>query len=174
MGIRLSKNNKIVVLIVAVLGLILVLSRLVMKIAFSRKGYEILRDCDAKGCGYFGAPRGARKHRGVDLLIEPHNVIFAPFRLKVLKFGQVYSETTKFRYIEFRGFGLFSVFKMRVMYISNNEGLATGDIIAKDGYIGTVQDIAGYHGGGMQNHIHYEVRLLGQIINPTKFVKFQK
>jgi len=176
----MTKTKKIVLLsVLTVVGLIIYLfKKLYMKMFFTyRPNGEIMRDCDPQGCGYYGAPRGNRKHEGVDIVSLPNEIVFAPFKCKITKFGTVYSSTSNFKYIEFKGFGLLSVFKIRVFYaIPFSDELLNvmvGSVLSKGSPMGTTQNISAYHGGGMINHLHIAVRLFRKTINPTKFIKFE-
>lgn len=142
-----------------------------MKVTFKKDSASIERGCDAMGCGEFGASRGDRKHNGLDLLFEAWESVYAPFKLKIKRFGKVYASTTQFDLVEFTGFGVFSIFTYKVMYIDTVKTWNVNDIIDKGQLLGNAQDIADYHGGGMKNHIHVEVRVLGKLLNPKTFIK---
>lgn len=147
-----------------------------MKLSFNQS-VEILRTNDITGGGSFGDPRGSRTHKGVDLLYPVGAQILAPFKLRVTKIGLMYNPVVgkqDMKYTEFTGFGLLSVFKVRVGYIDSVPPIyiQKGDVIAKGDIIGIVQNISGYHGAPMKNHIHVEVYLLGKLIDPTSFIKF--
>lgn len=64
----------------------------------SEMGY---RQCDSHGCGHYGAPRGSRKHKGIDLCnpggdsLPDGTVIEAGFSGVVVKIGRAYSDENK-------------------------------------------------------------------------------
>lgn len=146
-----------------------------MKISFNYKGIDTLRGCDLMGCGNYGAKRGNRTHKGVDLVALAGELIFAPFDLEVTKIGQVYAETDLFKYIEFKGTGLLMFHRFRIMYLDpyipqQTHMVKVGEKMIKGAPLGNVQNIANYHGGGMKNHIHVECKIMGVQANPEPFI----
>ncbi|XP_075297738.1 leukocyte cell-derived chemotaxin-2-like [Opisthocomus hoazin] len=49
-----------------------------------------IRGCDRYGCGHFGAGRGSRKHKGVDVVCQDGSVVYAPFTGKIDKQARPY------------------------------------------------------------------------------------
>ena len=49
-----------------------------------------LRGNDPTGHGYYGAMRGNRKHKGLDLVAKPSTPVFSPIDGVITKFGYVY------------------------------------------------------------------------------------
>ncbi|XP_036607995.1 leukocyte cell-derived chemotaxin-2-like [Trichosurus vulpecula] len=49
-----------------------------------------IRDCDSYGCGKFGAPRGERKHTGVDVKCADGSVVYAPFNGMIVREAKPY------------------------------------------------------------------------------------
>lgn len=167
-----KRIKNILILIYGMFGFLVLILLYKMKIAFTGSK-DIARGCDAMGCGHFGAPRGTRKHNGFDIAINPWETIKAPFKMKILRFGKVYPSITTdlFDLVEFTGFGIFSLFKFKLMYTDSVKYRNVGEILEKGEVLGNAQDIASFHGGGMINHIHLEVRLKGVLINPKLFLK---
>ena len=122
----------------------------------------ILRGDDPTGHGYYGAKRGKRKHKGVDILAQPGEVIYAPIDGEVTKHGQVYNSsiTDKFKYIEITG----PIYKTRILYCGPD--IEVGMRVHRCQPIGIVQDIASFWGGNMKPHIHLEVYKHGLITDP--------
>lgn len=120
-----------------------------------------LRGCDPMGCGHYGASRGSRKHKGVDYACLPETRIFSPCNGTVTKLGWPYAGQT-FRYVQITD----SVGNNhRVFYIKPIVDL--GAEVYRSTVIGEAQDIAGHHGGGMKNHVHYEIKThTGNFIDP--------
>lgn len=116
------------------------------------------------GCGHYGAPRGDRLHRGVDKVADVDEYIHTPIKGKVSKLGYCYSDDLSFRYVQITDANHFN---HRFMYVyplvEVNDMLDVGDII------GNCQDIAGKWGGGMKNHIHYEIKKGGEYYDPEEF-----
>ncbi|NXS93702.1 LECT2 protein, partial [Jacana jacana] len=49
-----------------------------------------IRDCDSYGCGRYNAPRGGRRHKGVDVLCEDGAVVYAPFTGNIVSRARPY------------------------------------------------------------------------------------
>ncbi len=122
----------------------------------------ILRGDDPSGHGYYGAKRGTRKHKGIDIIAKPGATLYAPIDGVVTKHGQVYATTItdKFKYIEITG----PVYKSRILYCGPQ--IAIGMRIFRCDEVGVVQDVAGFWGGTMQNHAHLEIYKHGLITDP--------
>ncbi len=121
------------------------------------------RDYDARGAGWYGASRGTRKHKGLDLLAAPGDKVFTPINGFITRIGRTYSHTAEFKYIEISN----DIYRIRLMYgkpgfddVKLNKRVVAGE------EIGIVQDIAGYWGGGMLNHLHVEVYKHGLLTDP--------
>lgn len=125
------------------------------------------RGCDNQGCGHFGAPRqnGTRKHNGHDFVIQPFSSFTFPFDVEILRKGLV--QTGKpFTLLELTPSKLFrNIIKFKVMYC-DLDIYSVGDTVKAGSPIGMSQDVAGYYGGGMQNHLHVEVRIGDLLIDP--------
>jgi len=119
---------------------------------------------DPAGSGYFGAPRGGRKHDGIDYACTPGGLVLSPVAGAVTKLGICYSDDHSYRYVEVTDAqGL----RHRVMYVYP---------LAEDGArveihdpIGRAQDVSlRYPGKGMLPHVHYEVLDdKGGAVNPS-------
>ncbi|WP_394749525.1 peptidoglycan DD-metalloendopeptidase family protein [Spongiimicrobium salis] len=123
----------------------------------------ILRGNDPTGHGYYGAKRGNRKHKGLDLCAEPGNIVLSPINGIVTKIGTVYKHTSKFKYIQVTG----DVYKVRLMYAKlKTPGIKLNSRVFEGMEIGIVQDIAGFWGSKMKNHLHMEVYKHGLLTDP--------
>lgn len=121
----------------------------------------IFRGADPTGYGWYGAKRGSRKHKGVDLLTDPGDNIFCPINGVITKLGYPYANTQKLRYIEITG----DMYRIWLMYvkpinISVNDRVFIADII------GEAQDVSGHWGGKMKNHLHMQVWKFGLLTDP--------
>lgn len=128
------------------------------------------RGTDDWGSGDFEAPRGSRKHKGIDLCCYPDTVVMCPFEGEVTKLGYPYADATQFRYVEItdaagnrhRQFYVFPTVKL-------------GNYVSKNYPIGVSQDVAGYYltkdnSKVMKNHVHYEILDKdGSPINPKGY-----
>lgn len=125
-----------------------------------------MRGCDSQGCGYFGAPRGRRKHNGIDLLCDPETMIQSPIEGIVTKIGYPYGDSKKrhIRYIQVsRG-----NYNFRVFYI--NPAVRVGQRIRHDTIIGHSQSLAEFY-PGISEHVHLEIKnSKGQFIDPTPVI----
>lgn len=124
-----------------------------------------LRGNDPTGHGYYGAKRGTRKHKGLDLVAEPLTDVFAPIDGVITKLGYPYSGNLNFRYIEITN----DVYRVRIMYCQP-KNITLNRRIFKGDKIGEVQDIAGYWNPKMKNHIHFEVYKHGLLTDPEPLI----
>lgn len=112
----------------------------------------ILRGDDPTGHGNYGAKRGTRKHKGLDLVTKPDEDVFAPISGQITKLGYPYSGNLEFRYVEITN----DVYRVRIMYCKPIN-LYKNQRVFEGQKIGEAQDIAGYWNPRMKNHIHLEV-----------------
>ncbi len=120
----------------------------------------VLRGNDRTGYGHYGAKRGSRLHKGLDIRSNVGELIFNPIDGIVSKVGRVYSRTAKFKYVEITN----DIYRVRVMYVSPS--VKVGDRIYGKKIIGKAQDISKYHGGEMINHVHLEIYKHGLLTDP--------
>jgi len=126
----------------------------------------VLRGNDPTGHGYYGAKRGTRKHKGLDILTKPGEKLSVPFSGVITKIGQVYKETTKFKYVEITN----DVYRTRLMYSKPISSISINKRVFKGEIYGIAQDIAGYWGGGMKNHVHMELWKHGLLTDPEPLI----
>jgi len=120
------------------------------------------RGADPTGHGWYGAPRsGGRKHKGLDLIARPGETIFSPIDGVLVRTGQVYGFTKKFRLVVIKN----KTYEVKLMYMVPF-GYKTGQAVTKGAPIGVAQAIERYWGKGMINHIHLEVRKYGLLTDP--------
>ena len=122
----------------------------------------VLRGNDPTGHGYYGAQRGTKKHKGVDLVASEGEVVTSPIQGMVTKLGYPYSFALQFRYIEISN----DIYRVRLMYVNPLKNLKLGDRLFEGDLIGRVQHIAGYWNLKMKNHIHVEVYKYGLLTDP--------
>ncbi len=109
-----------------------------------------LRGNDPTGHGYYGAKRGNRKHKGVDVVSVKGEKVFSMTHGVVTKIGYPYSVNLNFRYIEVAN----DEYRIRYMYVEPTIELK--DRIFEGDKIGLAQDISSYWNPNMINHIHIE------------------
>lgn len=134
---------------------------------------------DSWGKGHFGARRGLRMHKGVDLVIDSSLSIKSPIDGVITKFGIVYKDPKKsqFRYVEITHF---SGYRVRLHYVGQLTKRVYS-LVKKDESIGIVQDVAGFYNERnperepMINHVHFEgFDLKNKRINPMVFLALGK
>lgn len=116
-----------------------------------------IRGCDPHGCGHYGASRGGRTHKGIDLVCVGGTIIRSPVDGVVTRRkGVVYSDPAKadWHYVE-----ITDKDKMhnRFFYVKGL-GIELGLKIKKGDVIGVAQGIEVLY-EGITPHIHYEVRM---------------
>ena len=126
-----------------------------------------LRGCDAFGCGHFGAPRGARSHKGVDFKVKENDSIKAPFDCKIIRYGFAYSGDQDQQLVEIEGLNQFTGYKAKIMYIKPTHPVGT--IIQNGTTICKAGNISNKYGSSMINHVHFELYENGLLINPEPY-----
>lgn len=135
-----------------------------MKIAKPLKEIH-LRGNDPTGHGYYGAKRGTRKHKGLDLVSKPKDVVSSLIDGVVTKIGYPYAGNLTFRYVDVSN----DVYRVRVMYIFP-KNISVGDRVFAGQQIGETQDISSFWNPRMINHIHIEVYKNGLLTDPEPLI----
>jgi murein DD-endopeptidase MepM/ murein hydrolase activator NlpD len=120
---------------------------------------------DAMGLGHFGAPRGDRTHKGLDIIAAPGATVRAPLAGVVKRIGYVYPGNFDFQFVEIQGANGDLV---RLMYVTPSPGIVRQAVNRGD-IVGTAQPIAAHHGGGMINHVHLDLKREGKFLDPLQF-----
>jgi len=122
------------------------------------------RKCDPKGCGHFGASRGSRKHKGVDMACHPGTEVGSPVRGQVTKIGWPYSGHPEIRYVQV----VAGQHQFRMFYVDPT--VAVGDYIEMNDVIGTSQALGSLY-PGITEHVHFEIKdMAGQYVDPTPVI----
>lgn len=121
---------------------------------------------DPAGHGAYNADRGARDHKGIDLIAAPGAKITLPVSGRVVKIGRAYATDSRYNSYHIR---LANDLVLKLLYVKPlykvNENINAGAVI------GEAQNIAAkYPGRGMLNHIHVEILRNGTAIDPTPFL----
>ena len=128
----------------------------------------IERGRDPRGHGDYGMPRGAKKHNGWDIVGIPGTIIKSPISGVISKHGIMYDFAPQFRYVEITN----ETYRFRLGYSEILNDLKVGQHIFKADCISVLQNIAGYWGGGMKNHLHIECYKNGKLTDPEPlFIK---
>lgn len=129
----------------------------------------ISRGADPTGYGWFGASRsnGTRKHKGWDVIVTPGQKIKSPIDGKVVRLGQAYTSTKRFKLIVIRN----SIYEFKLMYLEPVP-FEKGFVLKAGEYIGRAQSISSYWGKKMTDHLHIEVKKHGLLTDPEPlFIK---
>jgi len=125
---------------------------------------ELVIRSDPAGDGHFGASRGDRTHNGIDYACVPGTIILSQCYGTVSKLGYPYADDLSYRYIEITAP---DHKKHRLFYCKPSNELSISDYVVLGEPIGWSQDVAArYPGQGMINHVHYEIKVGDEYIDP--------
>ncbi|MCB9033509.1 MAG: M23 family metallopeptidase [Chitinophagales bacterium] len=126
-----------------------------------------LRECDAFGCGHFGASRsgGTRTHKGIDFVATENQSIYAPFECKIIRYGQPYADDSKYKLVEIESTD--GVYKAKIMYIKAL--YSVGKVVKRGELLVNADNISKKYGASMTNHVHFELYKNGILVNPTNY-----
>ncbi len=129
-----------------------------------------VRKQDSQGAGHYGAPRGSRKHNGVDFVCVAEAYVKSFTDGVVTKLGYPYNPNNAkkghLRYVEVTTDG----HKYRYFYISPL--VSVGDEVQVGQPLGVSQDLTSIY-KGMTQHFHFEIKdPNGKFIDP--FTPFQE
>lgn len=119
-----------------------------------------LRQCDNQGCGHYGASRGSRKHKGIDLACNPGTAICSPVNGTVTKIGWPYADKPDIRYVQVAA----GDYDYRVFYVEPI--VEVGDEVTTEDVIGGSQRLESMDRGGAQ-HVHFEIMRGSEYVDPT-------
>jgi len=124
------------------------------------------RGTDTHGSGKWMAPRGSRKHKGVDFACYPDTEIYSGSAGQVTKLGYPYADKLQYRYVEVttpQGI------KYRYFYVKPS--VEVGNKVDKGTLLGLAQDLTDTY-PGITNHVHFEVMdLEGKKVNPWAYLE---
>ncbi len=124
-----------------------------------------LRGEDAWGAGAFGAPRGERLHRGVDIEVRPGRPVFAPFPGRVVRRADPYGDDDRFAGLLLAGDGAWAGVEAKLFYLRGEPGRT----VKAGEAIGRAQDIGARY-PGITPHIHLEICRDGRVVDPTPWL----
>jgi hypothetical protein len=123
------------------------------------------RGWDAYGAGHFGAPRGTRKHRGIDFLCNPDDVIACPIDGIFTKKGRCYKEDPRYVYAEIEAE---DKSRHRVFYCDAGDFISPKEAVFPWMPLGKAQDLTIKY-KGIPTHVHYEIIVKGAHVNPDEY-----
>lgn len=122
---------------------------------------------DSCGSGAYGANRGSRTHKGIDLVCSEHQPIYAPFSGIITRHFKTYSSDNFYKGIEISdGDGT----KIKIMYCYPDFSLI-GEYVSKGQQIATCQAISNKYNCNMTNHLHIELWKNNVNINPSTYLR---
>ena len=128
-----------------------------------------IRGTDAQGSGYFGAPRGDHLHRGIDFACMKGSVVHSICDGRVTKIGYPYSPDDKIkghlRYVQVTDA---DGYDHRYFYVAPMVNV--GDEVIEGSGLGATQGLTDIY-NGITDHFHYEVKLDGKIVEPSRFIE---
>jgi len=113
-----------------------------------------MRYTDKFGSGHYGAPRGNKTHRGIDIHAPVNSMILSPVMGEITKQGFPYGDDLSFRYVEIT---TSDSLRFRFFYVKLLSSLTIGDKIQIDDVIGYTQDLNNRY-EGITPHFHFEVK----------------
>jgi len=110
-----------------------------------------VRQSDQHGAGYFGAPRGDRKHNGIDYACAPGSLVLACEGGNITKLGYPYGDDLSYRYVE-----ITDDQGCRARYFYVEPMVAEGERVSAGAVIGLSQSLDRRY-RGITEHVHFEV-----------------
>ncbi|XP_030360839.1 leukocyte cell-derived chemotaxin-2 [Strigops habroptila] len=108
-----------------------------------------IRGCDSHGCGGYNYPRGARKHKGVDVVCEDGSVVYAPFTGNIDKRARPYGNNNAIdNGVQLSGSG----FCIKMFYI---KPIKVSGLIRKGEKIGVLLPMQKVY-RGIISHVHIQ------------------
>ena len=106
---------------------------------------------DSMGCGLYGAPRGDRKHNGLDYCCDPGQTVVSPIDGKIIRVALPYAGA-KYTGLMIEGHQI----TITMFYISPLPYIVGKDVKAGD-VVAIAQDISEKYGHGMLPHVHLRI-----------------
>jgi len=120
---------------------------------------------DSAGSGKFGAPRGSRKHSGIDLEVEPGQPIMAPMKCLIKRKAIPYADTPYYSGVLL----IDGPVQIKLFYFDPDLS-KIGSMVEQGEVIGVAQDISERYGPQMIPHLHMEMRVYGVLVDPEQFL----
>lgn len=127
-----------------------------------------LRQPDGWGDGAFDAPRGDRRHQGIDIVARVGDPVTSPIQGKVERKSFPYANDLRFTGVLLRGDGAHQGLVVKLFYVMPKARLI-GHSVRPGDVVGHVQDLTAKY-PGITNHVHVEVRRNGVVIDPRSLM----
>lgn len=127
------------------------------------------RIADKYGSGQYGASRNAsrRKHNGLDIIVTAGEEIKSPITGSIVRQAFPYKNDMNYEGIVVEGDGEWSGYEIKIFYV---KGLFGGKVVNEQ-VIGHAQDLTVKY-PKITNHVHIEVRVDGNLIDPFELWQY--
>ena len=122
---------------------------------------------DDWGQGHFGAPRGSRTHAGIDLVVVPGQLVYAPISGRIKRYATPYAGE-EYSGLVIQGDAPFEGIEIKIFYMSPS--IAPGAPVVPGTVIGQAQAISERYGITMKDHVHVEMRVRGKLVDPAPLI----
>lgn len=151
--------------ILAAAGLLLLIpANITFPRAFFKGKKNVLRKCDAGGCGYFGALRKDHIHKGVDIVCTPGTTVISPVNGIITRSFLAYANDDDYTGVEIATVDN----KIKIMYMLPYFHLIGTTVKAGDA-IGVAQDISKKYYSAVTPHLHVELWEDGEPVNGASY-----
>ncbi len=123
-----------------------------------------IRNPDKWGSGSFGAPRGSRKHNGIDITAINRQDVLSPVSGKVIRKSFPYAKDLSYTGVLIEGTDGHAGILVKIFYMTPLVSVIGSNVSAGE-KIGAAQELTRKY-PGITNHIHLEVRKNNLIVNP--------
>ena len=126
---------------------------------------DIIRGEDRWGSGAYGAPRGDRLHRGVDIVVAEGAAVFAPFNATIIREATPYEDDDRYTGVLLAGIDAWADYEIKLFYLRAPH---EGTVVAGEP-LGIAQDLSARY-PDITNHVHLELWHHGEVIDPTSYL----
>lgn len=127
-----------------------------------------VRQPDRWGRGEFDAPRGDRRHKGVDIAARVGDPVMSPIQGKIERTSFPYANDRRYSGVLLRGEGEHQGLRVKIFYVLPKPRLI-GRSVRPGDVLGHVQDLSAKY-PGITNHVHVEARRNGIVVDPWTLV----
>lgn len=128
-----------------------------------------VRKSDKWGKGHYGASRGKRTHKGLDIEAQPKQEIVSPIDGTIIRKAYPYASDMRFTGLLIEGSGKYKGYSIKIFYMNPSAGIV-GKMVQAADKIGEAQDLTVKY-PGITNHVHIEVKIGNKHEDPSKLIK---